>query len=228
MAGSNMKVNDRRLSAEQLRWRCDPGRFDFQITEDLGECPIEIIGQPRAMAALKLGFDLRSDGYNIFVSGEVGTGRSTAVRKIQESLKSPDNPPDDLVYVNNFGDFDQPRILALPAGRGCAFREEMENLVEGLRKRLPALEAFRKQRVELIEAAKERHKKRLKRFERQVARQGFTVVQAQMGPLIRPLIMPMVKGKPVDLDHLEGMVEKKKFDKAEFEKLKDKHGKLFH
>lgn len=227
MAGSGKKVNDHELSAEQIRWRCDPGRFGFRVTEDLGECPIDIIGQPRAMAALKLGFDLRCDGYNIFVSGEVGTGRSTAVRKIQETLKFPDKPPDDLVYVNNFGDFDQPRVLFLPAGRGCAFRKGMEDLVDRLRKSLPALEAFRKQRVELVEAAKEHQKKRLKRFERQVARRGFTVVQAQMGTLIRPLIMPLVKGKPVDLGHLEGMVEKKRFARKEFEKIKDKHGKLF-
>ena len=139
------------LAPGQLRWRCDPSRFQFEVTEDLGECPIDIIGQPRAMDALKMGFALRSDGYNIFVAGEVGTGRSTAVRKIQESLKPTGEPPEDLVYVHNLKDRDQPRILAFPAGDGCAFRRGMEDLVEALRKKLRSLEGFAGKRKELVD-----------------------------------------------------------------------------
>ncbi len=215
--------NPEPLAPEQLRWRCDPSQFHFEVTDDMGECPIDIIGQPRAMDALKLGFALRSDGYNIFVAGEVGTGRSTAVRKIQESLKPTGDPPEDLVYVHNFKDRDQPRILAFPAGEGCGFRRDLADLVEALRKKLRSLEAFAGKRKELVEAIKGRHKRKLKRFENQVEKKGFTVIQAQLGPLVRPVLMPMVKGKAVDLDRLESRVGKGEFDPKEFETLRSRH-----
>ncbi|MBI4161856.1 MAG: AAA family ATPase [Acidobacteria bacterium] len=215
-----------RLAPEQLRWRCDPKQFPFEVTAEIGECPIDIIGQPRAMSALKVGFDLRSDGYNIFVAGEVGTGRSTAVRKIQQGLQRKDGPPEDLVYVHNFRDRDQPRLLAFPAGKGCAFGKAMEEMVDSLRKRLPALEQFRKERGELVEAVKERQKKRLKKFEGQVEKRGFTVVQAQLGPLVRPVLLPVVGGKPADLDQLESQVEEKKFAREDFDRIREQHIEL--
>ena len=69
-----------RLSADDVRWSCDPASFDFALTSEIGECPITIIGQPRAVEALRLGLAIRAQGYNIFVAGEVGTGRSTMAR----------------------------------------------------------------------------------------------------------------------------------------------------
>ena len=71
-----------RLDADRLRWRCDPSRFDFTDTSELGDCPINIIGQPRAQEALAVGLVNRGSGYNIFVSGEVGSGRSTVVKRM--------------------------------------------------------------------------------------------------------------------------------------------------
>ncbi len=79
-----------RLVSKQLRWRCDSEIFGFETTAEIGECPITIIGQPRAMDALRLGLDIRSEGYNIFVAGEVGTGRSTAVREVMTTLERDD------------------------------------------------------------------------------------------------------------------------------------------
>jgi hypothetical protein len=128
--GVSSAIRDRcRLVPDQLRWRCDPDSFPFEITEELGECPISIIGQPRAMDALRLGFDLPSVGYNIFVAGEVGTGRSTAVRQTLMAMEKGEKTPEDLVYVHNFKNRDEPRLLAFPAGRGRAFRKAMEALV---------------------------------------------------------------------------------------------------
>ena len=218
-----------RLSPEQLRWTCDPGRFGFEVTDELGECPITIIGQPRAMAALKLGFDLRSDGYNIFVAGEMGTGRSTAVRQIMSAMNRGEEAPEDLVYVHNFKDPDQPRLLAFQAGRGCAFLKAMEDLVEGLQKGLPELfdsEAYRERRAALVEEAKSKHKARLKAFEGRVEKEGFAMVQLKLGPLVLPGIMPVVAGNPVDMDELENLTEDGKFRSEEFEGLKEKHSQL--
>jgi len=66
------------LTPSQLRNSCDPDAFNFETTADL---PIEsdIIGQPRGARAIEFGIDIDSPGYNIFVLGEEGTGRTTAI-----------------------------------------------------------------------------------------------------------------------------------------------------
>ena len=77
-----------RLAPERLRWRCDPGQFAFETTEDMQDCPIHIIGQNRAMEALRLGLSMGSEGYNIFVTGDVGSGRKHAIRMLASSSRA--------------------------------------------------------------------------------------------------------------------------------------------
>ena len=219
----------RELPPESLRWRCDPAGFQFETTEEIGDGPIQIIGQPRAMEALRLGLAIREWGYNIFVAGEVGTGRSTAVGRQLAGIERGERAPDDLVYVHSFRDPDRPRLLRFPAGRGQAFRQAMDDLVATLGKAIPELldsDEYRKKRSAAIEAANEIRKEKLKEYEKLVSAEGFTLVQVQTGPVIRPDLMPVVAGNPVALDQLESFVEESKFQRREYEKLKAKYGKL--
>lgn len=217
------------LPPDKLRWRCDASKFRFETTDDLAEGPIAIIGQPRAMAALKLGLTIRNPGYNVFVAGDVGTGRSTAVRRQIESLERGERVPNDLLYVYNFRNPDEPRLLAVPAGDGCRFRKAMGDFVAALRRTLPELfdsEVYRKRRSTKIEQAKEAQKDRLREFETRVQAEGFALVQVQVGPVVRPDLMPVVAGNPVAMDQLETLVEEGKFQRREFEKLRGRHAKL--
>ena len=218
-----------RVPPERLRWFCEPERFEFETTAELGDCPINIIGQPRAMNALQLGFELRSDGYNIFVAGEMGTGRSTAVRQIVSAVNRNEPAPEDLVYVHNFADSDRPRLLAFPSGAGCAFRRQVRSMVEGLRSDLVALfesDFYRERRTAVIERTQTRHKEHLKQFEATVQQEGFTLVQMQLGPVVRPALMPLIAGKPADLDQVEQMVEEGHVHPEELERLRTKHREL--
>jgi len=211
-----------RVSPNELRWKCDPDEFTFRTTAEMDEAAIDIIGQPRALEAMRLGLAVRSDGYNIFVSGEVGSGRSTVVRRTLQELDCGEATPQDLVYVHNFRDQDQPRLLAFPAGKGRAFRQQMEELIESLSRDLPKLfdsEQYRKHRGVMVEAASKKQKSELKEFETRVSEQGFALVQVQMGPLMRPQLVPVVAGNPVDMDQLESLVEQGQFKREEFEKL---------
>jgi len=214
--------NPHELAPEALRWRCDPAGFKFETTDELGEGPIQIIGQPRAMEALRLGLQVRSSGYNIFVAGEVGTGRSTAVRRQLATLDRGDRPPDDLLFVHRFRDPDHPRLLRCPAGRGQAFRKAMDDLVEALRKAIPELfesEEYRKHRSAEIDAANEVRKEHLKLYEKKVTEDGFALVQVQMGPVVKPDLMPVVAGNPVALAQLESRGGVGKFQRKEFDRL---------
>ncbi len=218
-----------RLGPAELRWRCDPAEFPFETTDQIEECPIRIIGQDRALEALRVGLSIWSDGYNIFVAGEVGTGRSTSVRRQLASLDRQDEAPDDLVYVHNSRSPDQPKLLTFPAGRGRAFAKAVEDLVEGLRRTLPELfesGLYRKQRQSRVEGAQNAQKDRLKEFERRVEQEGFSLVQIQMGPLVRPDLAPVVAGNPVPVDQLETLVEEGRFEREQFERLRKKFAEL--
>jgi len=216
------------LSPDRLRWRCDLKRFGFETTNDLDACQV-LIGQDRALAALKLGLGVREAGYNIFVSGEVGVGRTTAVRRLLKGPEIDGKPPDDLCYVNNFQEEDRPRLLVFPAGKGAAFRRAMEDLIEGLKRNLPqAFEstAFRDQRKRIIEKLKEEEREQIKTFEKKVETEGFALVQAEGEPLTRPVLMPLVAGTAVEMERLENLVETGKFGKEELQSIRERAGNL--
>ncbi|HPL30437.1 MAG TPA: ATP-binding protein, partial [Anaerolineae bacterium] len=120
------------LSAEELCWRCDPAQFAFETTADLPDLS-EIIGQPRAVEAIRFGIQVRSPGYNMFALGPNGIGKTTTVDRflVREAAQQP--VPDDWCYVHNFRDPRRPRALRLPAGMGTALRADVKQLIAGLR-----------------------------------------------------------------------------------------------
>jgi lon-related putative ATP-dependent protease len=218
-----------RLAPERLRWRCDPGEFPFETTEDMQDCPIHIIGQNRAMEALRLGLSMGSEGYNIFVTGDVGSGRSTVVKRMLQEVKDGQGAPSDLAYVHNFQDTDEPRRLIFPAGRARKFAAAMDDFIESLGRDLRGLfesEAYRRQRAALVDATTRDQKNRLKEFEKRVQEQGFALVQVQMGPLTRPQLVPLVAGNPVDMDQLETLVDQGQFKREEYEALGKRRDEL--
>ena len=112
------------VPVEKLRWRCDLDIFRFKTTHDV-PCTTDIIGQDRAIKAIKLGLSVPSRGYNIYVQGLTGTGKETTVECILEQVATDSRIPGDKCYVHNFDNADQPLILYLPAGKGASFRKDM-------------------------------------------------------------------------------------------------------
>ena len=119
------------LSPDNLRLVCDPSKLSFETTADL-EPTTAIIGQPRATKALEFGMGLKSKGYNIFVTGSSGTGRSTAIRHFLQERCSLEPTPDDLLYIYNFEISHRPKAINLPPGHGPAFAEHMKKLIEAV------------------------------------------------------------------------------------------------
>ncbi len=124
------------LPPSQLRHLCDPNVFSFQTTAQLPPAA-EIIGQPRGTQAIEFGIDIDSPGYNIFVLGEEGTGRTTAIGRFLRDYAAKRPAPEDWLYVNNFAEPHKPRALNLPAGLGAGLRGDMEDLIDHLKRNLP-------------------------------------------------------------------------------------------
>ena len=217
-----MSEHPTRLEPDALRRRCLAKTFDFETTADLAGNPMQVIGQERAQEALRLGLNMRAEGYNIFVTGEVGGGRTTTVRRMLRELEVGDVTPCDLVFVHNFKDSDRPHQLSFPAGRGRSFQRSVGELMEGLLRDLPQVfdsDLYRRQRGEIVERAGQEQKARLRDFETRVQEAGFVMVQMQVGPMTRPNIMPVVDDKPVDFDEIERLAAEGQFPADQLEPM---------
>jgi ATP-dependent Lon protease len=218
------------VPVEKLRWRCDPETFPFETTQAIQACE-EIIGQERAQEAIRLGLNIHSVGYNIFVTGLTGTGRFTTIKCILEESEIQGKIPNDLCYVNNFKNSDMPHMLSFPPGQGNAFRKEMETLIETLKKKIPLMfenETYLNKKKEVVEKFRNKQAEMFREFEKKVNKEGFALVQIQMGPYSRPGIFPLIEGNPVNIEQVESMVEEGKFSKEELEKLKEKQAQLIN
>jgi ATP-dependent Lon protease len=216
------------VPVEKLRWRCDPNSFPMETTEAIEPCQ-EIIGQERALEAIRVGLEIQSIGYNIFVTGLAGTGRFTTIKAVFEEMDVKGKIPNDLCYVNNFKNPDMPHMLSLPAGQGNGFKKEMETLIETLKKKVPLIfenENYLNKKKELVEGFRNRQAEMFREFEKKVNKEGFALVQIQMGPYSRPGIFPMVEGNPVNIEQLETMVEENKFSREELERIKGKQAEM--
>lgn len=210
------------LSVEQLRWRCDSSFLGIETTNDVK--PIgEIIGQPRALKALRLGLGMRHLGYNIFVAGPSGTGRTTTIKRLLAEFSAQTASLEDKLYVHNFKNPDMPMLLCLPAGQGAAFRDDMKHLVATLMKVIPATldsSTYQERRKAIIEKFQEEQKVIIRALEEEVKARGFAVIQLQVGTVMKPEVVPIREGKPVSFDVLEELAEKGEITKNQFDELK--------
>lgn len=214
----------RELKPLELRWQCDPKILKFKTVNDLRICE-GIIGQPRAMDAIKLGLNVKYPGYNIFITGPVGTGRTTAVTKLLEQLEVKKKNLEDLLYVHNFKNADMPMLISLAAGDGNTFKHAMERLIQNLKTNIPqvfASEEYQKRRQSIVSKYEEQHRTLLRDFEKSIEEQGFKVMQIQKGPFVRPAIFPIIDDKPTKLEDVEKMVSEGKLTEADYKAMNKK------
>ena len=213
------------LKPEDLRWRCNPDLFDFESTETVK--PIEgILGQERALKALKLGVDLRAPGYNIYIAGLSGTGKATTVKKILETISSECPPLLDYAYVNNFKDPDRPTLLTFPKGKAKLFKSDFASAINILKEKI--LQAFEsetyiEQKKRMLAQYGTEEQKLLNAFEEEIKKDNFSLGQVKVGQVARPDILPVIEDKPVPIYKLEDLVNKGKITKDQAQEILNKY-----
>lgn len=216
------------LRPEQLRWSCSLDLIPFETTNECRPCE-DIIGQERALKAIQTGLDIKSLGYNIFITGMVGTGRTTTIKQLLERLEKSEETPDDILYVNNFKNPDEPALIMLPNGKGKLFKEAMDNLVEMLTLNISNLiksKYYMERKESIVERQQRKQREILQKFEEEVAQEGFSVIQVQLGLFVKPDVVPLIDDKPTPFNKLEALVREKKLTQKELEDLKKKYEKL--
>ena len=127
-------MNIEELSVSEARFSYDRSMIGTLVSEVRKEgCRSAVVGQPRALSALRMGMSVNTKGYNIYISGEDGTGRHSAVRQIAASLENDGSVALDLVYACNFDRNEAPFLFALPSPFGSLLSSYMER-ISGLAK----------------------------------------------------------------------------------------------
>lgn len=176
------------LKPEQLYQTCNPDQFKFETTAELPDL-IEIIGQARAMDAVRFGSSIRQEGYNLFVMGSPGMGKHSLVKQFLENKASQEAEPVDWCYLNNFDQPHQPKVLKLPAGKGEALRMSMESLVEYLRTAIPAQfesEEYRSKVNAIHQAFNERQEKVISELGEEAEKQEIVLLRTPDGFALAP------------------------------------------
>ena len=218
------------LKPEKIRWHCPDSVFKFKSTEEI-EPLDKIIGQPRAVEAIKIGSELFSKGYNIFVSGLSGTGRLSTVKKLLLEVSTYCPMTYDYCYVNNFENPDHPLLIKLEKGLGKVFSKAMADSISFMRTRLPKLfeeDRFQVSRRKIIDKYQQKEKDVLHHFDEKIAPFGFVrgTIESEQG-ISQPEVFPVVGNKPVQIDDIESFVDSKKITKKDADGFK-KNYKKFH
>lgn len=177
------------LDASQLYRPCDPEHLDLACAADAGAAAA-VVGQSRALDAVRFGIDIRQPGFNLFVLGEAGSGRHAAVRGLIEARAAAEPPPSDWCYVNNFTEPNQPRLLRLPAGRGARLKRDMQTFGADLIKAINAAfdaDEYRARIEALQEAFKEKEEGALRELGHASGEQGVALLRTPHGFVFAPM-----------------------------------------
>lgn len=214
------------LKPEELKWTCDLDCFDFETTNTLA--PIEgIVGQERAMKALKMGVDLRSQGYNIFITGLSGTGKFSSIKKLLETISPRKVELIDYVYVNNFKDDDHPTLLTFAKGKAKQFKKDLAATIKFFQKNIPQIletEPFISKKDKLVELQRKAQHDLMTSFEKKLRKNSLTVGQMKVGEILVPEVLAMVGNEPFHFQQLDELVEKKKLTARKAQSISKKIG----
>jgi len=194
-----------RLSADEVRWRCDPAQLPFQTTDEI-EPARGVIGQDAAVEAVRFGLECYAPGQNVFIRGLTGTGRMTLVRQLLEQISPACPLAPDRCYVHNFEQRDRPLLITLPRGTARAFARRVDELIRFIREDLAralSADAIKNRQEAMERRTQERIKQIIKPFEEELNKAGLALVTVQAGPVAQGALFGLVEGKPVPPEEIE-------------------------
>ncbi len=169
---------------------CETDIFKFNNTSKIGESH-EFISQDRAVRAINMGLGIRKPGYNIYVAGAQGTGKTSVIRTFLERWSKDAAVPSDWVYVYNFQHSEVPKAVEMPAGEGKKFKKEMEALVKVLRTEIPMAlqsEDYENAVNAYLSASNDRKAKLFSDLEKRAKQLEFSVKSTRLGIETIPVI----------------------------------------
>ncbi len=187
-----------KLDVSQLRARCTTTEFSCKSSDEL--TPLEgVVGQPRALKALQFGLEIPDKGFNIYVAGIPGTGRTTATERYLKEIAKKQAVPSDWCYVTNFANQFKPTALEFPSGKGKVFVTKIDRFVEAARtsiQRMLESEEYAQQREETSKRFEEQRDTLTEEMRNKAQESGFVLQGTQTGLLM----VPIIRGQPITPD----------------------------
>ncbi len=198
----------RELAADEVRRVVDPSKIGCKATDETKPLGT-IVGQDRAVRALRFGLENKVKGFNIYVAGAPGTGRTTAVKSFVEELAKLEPVPSDWCYINNFKNEYRPRALKVPSGKGDELKKDLDNLVKEARISIPKTFESRDYADSIENTSKQYEQKRndlLEKLGERAKARGFLVRITPTGPVF----IPLAGDKPITNDQFEALSEEER------------------
>ncbi|MEX1346524.1 MAG: AAA family ATPase [Desulfobacterales bacterium] len=196
------------LKPSDLRYLFDPQVFKFKNTSTVRPLD-EVIGQTRAVQAIEFGLNMDSPGYNIFVTGIEGTGKSTIVQEIVGQHAKALPPCCDWCMVNNFSDEFCPKSISVPTGQALKFKKQMGKFIEDLQNELPkafSSESYQKKQSKLKESYADKQRTLFKKLDQSAADRQITIQKTQTGYQT----IPLLDDKPMSQEAFQQLSEEQR------------------
>ncbi|MEW5757397.1 MAG: AAA family ATPase [Pseudomonadota bacterium] len=176
------------LTPDQLCARCDLSALNIGTSHDLAT--IEgMVGQERAVDAVRFGISIKRQGYNLYVMGPPGSGKHTMVQLHLAQIAKQGTPPSDWCYVYNFAQPQHPQALELPPGQGVQLEQDLDQLVDELHIAIPAAfesDEFQARIESLEQALKSRQEDALNEIHQEASRHNIRLMRTSDGFVFAP------------------------------------------
>jgi len=218
------------LPVAALRWRCRPETLSVRSTEETGHVS-QIVGQDNAVESLAFGLDSAGPGQNMFIRGLSGTGRSTMVRRLFDTIRPSCPPAKDCCYVHNFAEPERPRLIMFSPGQGQDFRHLMNRFADFIRDDLRGAlssEGVSARRSSLEQNTQKAIEEVVGPFEASLKEAGLTLVSVEAGPVIQSAIFPLVDGRAVAPEEFEQLHTRGEIPDEEYKAAREAFKRFEH
>ena len=193
------------LSYRDLKMICNKDMFHFETTEELE--PInDGIGQERGIKALQFGINVDVKGYNLYIEGPSGVGKTMYAKNYLESISTKKKIPCDWCYIYNFQNPNEPVAVSLPAGQGKEFKESMDGFIKEVKKDIKKTfnaDDFEKEKALIKKEFENKREIVMTKLNEESQKHGFQVKSAQNGIYM----MPIMDGKVVPEEEFDKLDE---------------------
>ena len=193
------------LGYRDLKMVCNTNLFHFDTTEELE--PInDGIGQERGIKALEFGINVDVKGYNIYLEGPSGVGKTMYTKNYLDRIAPKKKVPNDWCYIYNFQNPNEPIAVSLAAGQGKEFQESMDGFIQEVKKDIKKTfnaDDFEKEKALIKKEFEEKREVVMTQLNEDAGKHGFQVRSAQNGIYM----MPVVDGKVLPEEEFEKLEE---------------------
>ncbi len=205
--------NKNELSYKDLKMTCNTDLFKFETTEELESIQTGI-GQDRGIKALEFGLQVDVKGYNLYLEGPSGVGKTMYTKNYLDKISKKKKVPSDWCYIYNFNNPNEPIAVSLNAGQGKEFKEDMDGFIKEIRKDIKKTfnnDDFEKEKALIKQEFEAKRSALLDKLNQDASKYNFQVKAAQNGIYM----MPVFEGRAIEEEEFEKLDENIKHEYEE-------------